>query len=177
MRYASPDANPPEPATNSATTAPTSANPPEMRNPDRKYGSATGSLSSHSACHRRAPYNLNRSARSAGVAANPAAVLANTGKNATIVAHTTSEANGSPTHTMISGAIATIGVTCSTTAQGWIAAASSRLAAIARASTTPSSAAAISAANVTDKVDSSDSSSVDGSARNAPMISSGPGTR
>ena len=58
-------------------------------------------------------------------------MLANTGKNATIVAQTTSEANGSPTQTMISGAMATIGVTCSTTAQGWIAAASSRLEAIA----------------------------------------------
>ena len=40
MRYASPDANPPDPATNSATTAPTSARPPEMRSPARKYGSA-----------------------------------------------------------------------------------------------------------------------------------------
>ena len=83
----------------------------------------------------------NRSASSAGADARPAAVLANTGKNATIVAQTTSEANGSPTHTMISGAIATIGVTCSTTAQGWIAAASRRLDAIATASTTPSNAA------------------------------------
>ena len=91
-------------------------------------------------------------------------MLANTGKNATIVAQTTSEANGSPTQTMISGAIATIGVTCSTTAHGWIAAASSRLEAIATASTTPSSAATNSAANVTSSVEPSDDNSPDGSA-------------
>ena len=42
MRYANPEANPPDPATNSATTAPTSARPPEMRSPDRKYGRAAG---------------------------------------------------------------------------------------------------------------------------------------
>src|SRR5580704_19074222 len=111
MRYARPDANPPDPATNSATTAPTSAKPPEMRRPARKYGSAAGRRSSHNVAKRLAPYRRNRSVSSAGADARPAAVLANTGKNATIVAHTTSEANGSPTHTMISGAIATIGVT------------------------------------------------------------------
>ena len=97
-------------------------------------------------------------------------MLANTGKNATIVAQTTSEANGSPTHTMISGAIATIGVTCSTTAHGWIAAASSRLEAIATASTTPSSAATNSAAKVTSSVDPSDDNSPHGSATKALMI-------
>ena len=148
-----------------------------MRRPARKYGSAAGRRSSHSVANRPAPYRRNRSASSAGADARPAAVLANTGKNATIVAHTTSEANGSPTHTMISGAIATIGVTCSTTAHGWIAAASSRLEAIATASTTPSSAATNSAANVTSSVDPSDDSSPDGSARKAAMIADGPGTR
>ena len=73
-------------------------------------------------CHRLAPYSRNRSSSSAGAEARPAAVLANSGKNATIVAQTTSATNGSPTQMMISGAIAGIGVTCSTTAQGWIAA-------------------------------------------------------
>ena len=104
-------------------------------------------------------------------------MLANTGKNATIVAHTTSEANGSPTHTMISGAIATIGVTCNTTAQGWIAAASNRLDAIATASTTPRVAATSNAAKVTSSVDPSDHSSPAGSATKAAMIAMGPGTR
>src|ERR1700693_837527 len=102
MRYASPDANPPEPATNSATTAPTSANPPEMRNPARKYGSAAGRRNNRRGAKRPAPDNRNKAASSAGADARPAAVLANTGKNATIVAQTTRDANGSPTHTMIS---------------------------------------------------------------------------
>src|SRR6516162_4407956 len=153
MRYANPDANPPEPATNSATTAPTSASPPEMRRPARKYGTAAGRRSSRSVANRPALYRRNRSASSAGADARPAAVLANTGKNATMVAQTTREANGSPTHTMISGAIATIGVTCSTTAHGWIAAASNRLEAIATASKTPSSAATSNAEKVTTSVD------------------------
>ena len=165
------------PATNSATTAPTSANPPEMRSPARKYGSAAGRRRSRSVANRPAPYSRNRSASSAGADASPAAVLANTGKNATIVAQTTSEANGLPTQTMISGAIATIGVTCSTTAHGWIAAASNRLDAIATASTTPRMAATSSAAKVTSSVDPSDHSSPAGSARNAAMIADGPGTR
>src|SRR3984957_15850116 len=153
MRYANPDANPPDPATNSATTAPTSAKPPEMRRPARKYGGAAGRRSSHSVANRLAPYSRNRSASSAGADASPAAVFANTGKKATIVAQTTSEANGSPTQTMISGATATIGVTCSTTAHGWMAAASRRFDAIATASTTPSSAATNKAANVTSSDD------------------------
>ena len=104
-------------------------------------------------------------------------MLAKIGKNATIVAQTTSEANGSPTQTMISGAIATIGVTCSTTAQGWIAACASRLAAIATAIAPPSTAATISAANVTTSVEASAVSNPTGSAKNAPMIAIGPGTR
>ena len=104
-------------------------------------------------------------------------MLANTGKNATIVAHTTSAAKGSPTQTMISGAMATIGVTCRTTAQGWIAAANNRLATIANARSTPITAAVISAAKVTANVDNSDNSNVDGSARNARTIAIGPGTR
>ena len=60
-------------------------------------------------------------------------MLANSGKNATIVAQTTSATNGSPTQMMISGAMAGSGVTCSATAQGWIAACASRLADIATA--------------------------------------------
>jgi hypothetical protein len=49
-------------------------------------------------------------------------VLANSGKNATMVAQTTRATKGSPTQMMISGAIAGSGVTCNATAQGWIAA-------------------------------------------------------
>src|SRR5271166_5956214 len=157
MRYARPEANPPEPATNSATTAPTSASPPEMRSPARKYGIEAGRRSSRSVANRLAPYSRNRSASSAGADARPAAVLANTGKNATIIAQTTSEANGSPTQTMISGAIATIGVTCKITAHGWIAARASRLADIATAIAAPTTAEATNAASVTAKVAVSDS--------------------
>src|SRR5581483_3475083 len=97
------------------------------------------------------PYSRNRSDNSGGAEARPVAVFANTGKNATIIAQTTSEANGSPTQTMINGAIATIGVTCRITAHGWIAACANRLADIATAIAAPSIADATSAANVTNK--------------------------
>ena len=103
-------------------------------------------------------------------------MLANTGKNATMVAQTTSAANGSPTQMMISGAIATIGVTWSTTAQGWIAACASGLADIATAIAAPSIAATPSAANVTNRVEASESSSPCGSAKNAATIATGPGS-
>src|ERR1700733_10729869 len=103
MRYANPEANPPDPATNSATTAPTSARPPEMRRPERKKGNAAGSCSNVSVRHRLPPYRRNRPDSSGGAEAKPVAVFANTGKNATIIAHTTSEANGLPTQTMING--------------------------------------------------------------------------
>ena len=94
-----------------------------------------------------------------------------------IVAHTTKEANGSPTQTMISGAIATIGVTCSTTAHGWIAALAQGLAAIAIASTTPSTHATASAENVTTSVDTRLKSNSPGASRNAATIATGPGTK
>jgi len=87
-----------------------------------------------------APFSRNRSSNSAGAADRPTAVLENTGKNATMVAQTTRAAKGSPTQTITSGAIATIGVTCSTTAQGWMAARAQGLAAIAAASDTPQQA-------------------------------------
>jgi len=148
-----------------------------MRRPARKYGSAAGRRSSRSVAKRCAPYSRNRSTSSAGAAANPAAVLAKTGKNATMVAHTTSEAKGSPTHTTMSGAMATMGVTWRTTAQGWMAAANRRLDAIASAMATPSTAAATSAAKVTSRVEASETSNPQGSARKAAMIANGPGTR
>ena len=78
---------------------------------------------------------------------------------------------------MISGAIATIGVTCKITAHGWIAAWASRLADIAIAIAAPITADAISAANVTAKVEASDSNNPAGSCRNAATTASGPGTR
>ena len=80
-------------------------------------------------------------------------MLEKTGKNATMVAQTTSEAKGLPTQTMISGAMATTGVTCSTTAQGWIAARAHWLSAMPMASPTPSTQAAIRAVKVTARVD------------------------
>ena len=83
--------------------------------------------------------------------------------------------NGSPTQTMISGAIATIGVTCSTIAQGRIAARAQRLLAISAAIATATTQLAISAANVTARVDSSDCNSSAGASRNACTIASGPG--
>ena len=93
-----------------------------------------------------------------------------------MVAHTTSEVNGSPTQIITSGAMATIGVTCSTTAQGRIAARASRLADIASARATPSVAEVSSAATVTISVEASDPSSPAGSAKNALRMASGPGS-
>lgn len=93
-----------------------------------------------------------------------------------MVAHTTRDANGSPTQTMTSGATATTGVTCSATAQGRIAARARRLDAIAAASPTPSRQAATSAAAVTARVEPSEASSSHGSARKARPIATGPGT-
>ena len=61
-------------------------------------------------------------------------------------------ANGLPTHTTISGATATTGVTCNITAQGCNAARAHVLAAIAHASATPTTHAASNAAAVTDNV-------------------------
>ncbi len=94
-----------------------------------------------------------------------------------MVAQTTRAAKGSPTQTMISGAMATIGVTCKATAQGWIAARSSGLAATRSARATPSAVAAISAARVTVSVAASAAISPAGSPRKAAAIASGPGTR
>src|SRR5271166_1607534 len=126
-------------------------------------------------CQRLAPYSRNRSFNSGGAEARPIAVLANSGKNATMVAQTTSATNGSPTQMMISGAMAGSGVTCRATAQGWIAACARRLADIATAIAAPSTAATSSAAKVTNNVEASARSSPTGSAANAPMIAIGPG--
>ena len=49
---------PPVPATNSATTAPISASPLEMRSPPKKYGSALGMRSRTSVCQRVARFSL-----------------------------------------------------------------------------------------------------------------------
>ena len=78
---------------------------------------------------------------------------------------------------MISGAIAGSGVTWRTTAQGWIAASASRLAAMAIAISTPRVDATSSAAKVTTRVDPSDTSKPVGSATKARTIAIGPGTR
>ena len=89
----------------------------------------------------------------------------------------TSAANGSPTQMMISGAIAGSGVTCSATAQGWIAACASRLADMATAIAPPSKAATSRAAKVTISVAASTCSSPTGSAAKAPAIAIGPGNK
>ena len=56
---------------------------------------------------------------------------------------------------MISGAMATTGVTCKITAQGWMAARTSELAAIATARATPMAVAASNAVKATVRVESS----------------------
>ena len=54
MRQARPEPVP-DPATNSATTAPINASPPEIFIPANRYGSAVGSCSSRSRCPSVAP--------------------------------------------------------------------------------------------------------------------------
>ena len=63
------------------------------------------------------------------------------------------------TQMMISGAIDTTGVTCRMTAQGWMAARKSGLAAIATANVTPIAVAAARAVRVTVRVESKAGSS------------------
>ena len=104
-------------------------------------------------------------------------MLANSGKKATIVAQTTRAMNGSPTQIMINGAIAGSGVTCRTTAQGWIAACARRLADIAMAIAAPRTAATSKAAKVTNRVEASACNSPAGSAAKALKMAIGPGSR
>src|ERR1700730_11070681 len=116
MRDARPDSVPPVPATNSATTAPIKARPPEIRKPARKYGKADGKRSHNIVCHLDAPYSLNRSQRFASVLFSPVTVLDTTGKNATIQAQINRASVVSFAQIMISGAMETTGVTCRMTA-------------------------------------------------------------
>jgi hypothetical protein len=102
-------------------------------------------------------------------------VLANSGKNATMVAQTTRAMNGSPTQMMIRGAMAGSGVTCRATAQGWIAAWARRLADIAIAIAAPRMAATKRAVKVTNKVDAKACSRPMGSPAKALMTAMGPG--
>ena len=109
---------PPVPATNSATTAPISARPDEMRSPPKKYGNALGMRKRISVCQRVARFILNSCCNPGFTLRKPSVVLEIIGKRATSVAQITSESVGSFTQMMTSGAMATIGVTCSSTAYG-----------------------------------------------------------
>jgi Na+/phosphate symporter len=69
-----------------------------------------------SSCQREALFIRNRFSRPGETLRRPSVVLLMMGNSATSVAQTTSAAVGCLTQMMISGAMATMGVTCSSTA-------------------------------------------------------------
>ena len=99
------------------------------------------------------------------------------GKIATTTAHSTSATRVSFTQMMISGAIATIGVTCSRIAYGKRLASTSRLCANSSAIATPATIASASAASAMESVTPSESSSSTRSCQSVCAILAGDGTR
>ena len=83
-----------------------------------KYGMAEGTSRKRSVCQGEARYSVNRSRRLWSALLRPTTVFDKMGKNATIQAHSSSAAVVLSIKIRISGAIATIGVTCSTMANG-----------------------------------------------------------
>src|SRR6185312_39240 len=167
--YASPAPWPPVPETNSATTAPISARPLATRRPAKKYGSADGACSRVRRCQRLACISRKRSASPGSTLRRPIVVLEITGNSATTAAHNTSATRVSLTQMMMSGAIATIGVTCSRIAYGRNDASIQRLCANASAIATPATTASANAASAIDSVTHSDAAS---SARSATSVAS-----
>ena len=84
-----------------------------MRSPAKNQGSALGMRRRSIVCQRDARLIRNRSARPGSTLRSPSVVFEMIGKIATTTAHSTSATRVSLTQMMISGAIATIGVTCS----------------------------------------------------------------
>ena len=152
------------PATNSATTAPMSASPDEMRSPPKKYGAAEGMRSLTSVCQRLALFMRKRLTRPGFTLRRPRMVFEMIGKSATMVAHTTSAVSGCLTQMMMSGAIATIGVTWSSTAYGKRLASIVRLCTKRKAITVPMSTARKNAPKVTFRVMTSEPKRSDQSA-------------
>ena len=107
---------PPVPATNSATTAPTKARPDEMRSPARKNGSAPGMRSRQRVAKRPALFMRKYASSPGSTLRRPMVVLEMIGKMAMTVAQRVSAVGVSLMRMMISGATATMGVTCSRTA-------------------------------------------------------------
>ena len=99
-----------------------------------------------------------------------------TGKNATIAAQTSSAAVTSSTQIRISGAIATTGVTCSTTAQGNSARSNPRDCAKSTASSPPDPTATSKASRAMRKVTKVEGQSSAQSSRRATAIATGPGS-
>ena len=102
---------------------------------------------------------MNNARRFGSTLLSPCVVLARIGKKATIQAQSSSAAIGLLTQMMISGAIATTGVTCRITAKGNNTRSNARDSALAIASRPPPSAAAASAARVILRVKTSDAPS------------------
>jgi hypothetical protein len=165
------------PATNSATTAPMSASPLEIRNPPKKYGSALGIRSRHRVCIRPARLMRKRFTRPGSTLRNPSVVLDMIGNNATTVAQTVSATCVFLTRMMINGAIATIGVTCSNTAYGKKLISMARLCTNTNAINVPITIAARNACRATRSVTPSAASSVGQSLASLAAISLGFGNR
>ena len=104
---------PPVPATNSATTAPISARPLETRSPAKKNGSALGNAQIDQLLQPRGAVDGEQVLMALVDAAQADHVVFEMiGKIAMMVAQMTSARCVFLTKMMISGAIATIGVTC-----------------------------------------------------------------
>ena len=107
----------------------------------------------------------------------PRVVFEMMGKSATSAAHSTSEAVGSFTQMMISGATATIGVTCSSTAYGNKAVSMTRLCTKTKEISTPITVATAKDSNVIFSVTSNEPPNDCQSVTRVWNISSGEGTR
>ena len=148
-----------------------------MRRPPKKYGSALGMRRRTSCCQRLARFSWKYASKSGSMLRRPSVVLLMIGNSATSVAQITIEASGSRTQMMISGATATMGVTCSSTAYGNSAVSIRRLCTKTKEISTPITVAAMKASSVIFTVTHSARPSGAQSVNSVCTISSGEGTR
>ena len=148
-----------------------------MRAPAKKNGSAEGMRSRTRVCSALALSSTKRSRKPGSTLRRPRVVLAMIGNSATTVAHRISAACVFFTRMMTSGAMATIGVTCSITAYGNRLRSIARLCTKRKAVATPSTTASAKAASVTFIVLARPPRSRGRSAKSAAAIALGAGKR
>ena len=148
-----------------------------MRSPPKKYGNALGMRKRTRVCQRVARLILNRLIKPGFTLRKPSAVFEMIGNSATSVAHNTSATSMSLTQMMISGAIATTGVTCNRIAYGNRLASISGLCTNSNAIATPSTVASANASNVIFSVASRLPNSNGASWTSSATIADGDGTR